>query len=41
MRRFILYILSSNKKWVTKEKKAQLLKSLIETTNDYSVGADQ
>jgi hypothetical protein len=26
---------------MTKEKKAQLLKEFIETTNDYSVGADQ
>ena len=38
---FILYILSSKKKWMTKEKKAQLLKKFIKTTNDYSVTTDQ
>ena len=37
----MLSILSSKKKWLTKEKKAGILKKFIEATNEYSVGADQ
>ncbi len=37
----LLSILSSKKKWLTKEKKIGFLKKFIETTNEYSVGADQ
>jgi hypothetical protein len=36
----MISILSSKKKWLTKEK-AGILKKLIEATTEYSVGADQ
>ena len=34
-------ILSSKKNWLTKEKKAGILKKFIKATNEYSVGANQ